>query len=93
MSYNEKPLSSYFKEIYKNHISQNTPSKIYGYDIFTNQKGIGGDVNLAFCSVNELPKNMQYIKSRLLPLNSQNAKLVKMGYDVVDRNLSHNFME
>lgn len=91
LSYKEKPISAYFKKIYKTHISTVSNSNVYGYDIFTNETGIGGDANLAFCSVNELPKNLQYLKSRLLPLNSQNAKVVKIGYDVMDRNLSHNF--
>lgn len=91
LSYKEKPVSAYFKELYKDHISKAMPSEIYGYDIFTNEKGIGADAHLAFCSVNELPENLQYIKSRLLPLKSQNANLVKIGYDVMDKKLSHTF--
>ncbi|MSN95799.1 CRISPR-associated protein [Campylobacter sp. FMV-PI01] len=91
LSYKQKPISAYFKDIYLSHISKIENLNIYGYDMISNDKGIGGDANLAFCSVNELPKNLQYVKPRLLPLNPKNAKIVKIGYDAMDKKLSHNF--
>lgn len=59
--------------------------------MLTNSMGIGGDANLAFCSVNELPTALQDIKVRLLPLNSANANLVKNGFMAIDKELSFNF--
>ncbi|WXG60087.1 hypothetical protein VB002_14795 [Campylobacter concisus] len=57
----------------------------------TNEKGIGGDANLAFCSVNEMPANMQFIKSKLLPLSANSAKKVENGFKAIKDKLSHNF--
>ncbi|ASM35024.1 CRISPR-associated protein TM1802 (cas_TM1802) [Campylobacter sputorum subsp. bubulus] len=91
LSYKQKPISSYFQDTYISHISKTEDLNIYGYDMIENSKGIGGDANLAFCSVNELPTNLQYVKPRLLPLNPENAQIVKIGYDTMDKKLSHNF--
>ena len=91
LSYDGKPVSAYFKQIFENHISVKEQKSSYGYDILTNEKGIGGDANLAFCSVNEMPANMQFIKSKLLPLNAISAKKVENGFKAIKDKLSHNF--
>ena len=91
LSYKGKPVSAYFKQIFENHISVKEQKSSYGYDILTNEKGIGGDANLAFCSVNEMPANMQFIKSKLLPLNAISAKKVENGFKAIKDKLSHNF--
>ena len=91
LSYNSKPVSAYFKQIFENHISVKEQKSSYGYDILTNEKGIGGDANLAFCSVNEMPANMQFIKSKLLPLSAISAKKVENGFKAIKDKLSHNF--
>jgi len=91
LSYRGKPISAYFKDIYIKHLSNYSQSLIRGYDIVSNQEGIGGDANLAFCSTNELPTKMKPIKLRLLPLSFESAKKVKIGFDVMDKMLSHNF--
>lgn len=91
LSYNGKPVSAYFKQIFENHISVKEQKSSYGYDILTNEKGIGGDANLAFCSVNEMPTNMQFIKSKLLPLSANSAKKVENGFKAIKDKLSHNF--
>ena len=91
LSYNGKPVSAYFKQIFENHISVKEQKSSYGYAILTNEKGIGGDANLAFCSVNEMPANMQFIKSKLLPLSANSAKKVENGFKAIKDKLSHNF--
>ena len=91
LSYDGKPVSAYFKQIFENHISVKEQKSSYGYDILTNEKGIGGDANLAFCSVNEMPTNMQFIKSKLLPLSANSAKKVENGFKAIKDKLSHNF--
>ncbi|MBE2985011.1 CRISPR-associated protein [Campylobacter sp. RM9344] len=91
LSYNEKPISSYFKEIFDKHIDKKEVSKIYGYDILTNKKGVGADANLAFCSVNELPENLKSVKSKFLPLNESSANRIRIGFLATDKELSHNF--
>ena len=91
LSYKGKPVSAYFKQIFENRISVKEQKSSYGYDILTNEKGIGGDANLAFCSVNEMPANMQFIKSKLLPLNAISAKKVENGFKAIKDKLSHNF--
>ena len=91
LSYKGKPVSAYFKQIFENHISVREQKSSYGYDILTNEKGIGGDANLAFCSVNEMPANMQFIKSKLLPLSAISAKKVENGFKAIKDKLSHNF--
>ena len=91
LSYDDKPVSAYFKQIFENHISVKEQKSSYGYDILTNEKGIGGDANLAFCSVNEMPTNMQFIKSKLLPLSANSAKKVENGFIAIKDKLSHNF--
>lgn len=91
LSYDGKPVSAYFKQIFENHISAKEQKPSYGYDILTNEKGIGGDANLAFCSVNEMPTNMQFIKSKLLPLSANSAKKVENGFKAIKDKLSHNF--
>lgn len=91
LSYKNRPISAYFKQIFENHISVKEQKSSYGYDILTNEKGIGGDANLAFCSVNEMPANMQFIKSKLLPLNAVSAKKVENGFKAIKDRLSHNF--
>ena len=91
LSYKDKPVSAYFKNIFEKHLNKSNNIVANGYDILTNKKGIGGDANLPFCSVNELPKNLQGIKKRLLPLSFKNAKQIKIGFDVMDKSLSHNF--
>ena len=91
LSYKGKPVSAYFKQIFENRISLKEQKSSYGYDILTNEKGIGGDANLAFCSVNELPANMQFIKSKLLPLSAVSAKKVENGFKAIKDKLSHNF--
>ena len=91
LSYKGKPISAYFKQIFENRISVKEQKSSYGYDILTNEKGIGGDANLAFCSVNEMPANMQFIKSKLLPLSAISAKKVENGFKAIKDKLSHNF--
>ena len=91
LSYKGKPVSAYFKQIFENHIGVKEQKSSYGYDILTNEKGIGGDANLAFCSVNDLPANMQFIKSKLLPLSAISAKKVENGFKAIKDKLSHNF--
>ena len=91
LSYKGKPVSAYFKQIFENRISVKEQKSSYGYDILTNEKGIGGDANLAFCSVNEMPVNMQFIKSKLLPLNAVSAKKVENGFKAIKDKLPHNF--
>ena len=91
LSYKGKPVSAYFKQIFENHISVKEQKSSYGYDILTNEKGIGGDANLAFCSVNEMPANMQFIKSKLLPLSAVSAKKIENGFKAIKDKLSHNF--
>ena len=91
LSYKGRPVSAYFKQIFENHISVKEQKSSYGYDILTNEKGIGGDANLAFCSVNEMPANMQFIKSKLLPLSANSAKKVENGFKAIKDTLSHNF--
>lgn len=91
LSYKNKPISAYFISIYEQHLNKSSSSSLYGFDILSNEKGIGGDANLAFCSVNELPKTLQSLKVKLLPLSFDNAKKVKIGFDVMDKMFSHNF--
>ena len=91
LGFKGKPISFYFKEVFEKHLNRSDETKLKGYDIITNKEGVGADANLAFCSVNELPKKMQSIKYRLLPLSSQSAKKIKIGFDVMDKRLSHNF--
>ena len=91
LSYKGKPVSAYFKQVFENHISVKEQKSSYGYDILTNEKGIGGDANLAFCSVNEMPANMQFIKPKLLPLSAVSAKKVENGFKAIKDKLSHNF--
>jgi len=91
LAYDGKPISAYFKEVYTEHLNKSDVKTVYGYDIVTNQEGVGGDANLAFCSVDNLPPKLKPIKSKLLPLSSSSAKRVKIGFDVMDKMLSHNF--
>ncbi|ADV46306.1 TM1802 family CRISPR-associated protein [Nitratifractor salsuginis] len=91
LSFHQKPLSAYFKDIYEKFLTKEETSPLYGYDILTNKKGVGGDPHLAFCSVNELPTKMKGVKYRLLPLSEESAKKIKIGFNVMDKNLSHNF--
>jgi len=91
LSYNEEPISTYFKDIYEKHLNKSDVKTVYGYDIINNEQGVGSDASLAFCSVNELPKKLQTVKPRLLPLSFSNAKRVKIGFDATDKMLSHNF--
>ena len=91
LSYQGRPISAYFKNIYSKHLNRADGKKIYGYDIIDNSEGIGGDASLAFCSTNELPTKLKSIKLRLLPLSFESAKIVKIGFDVMDKSLSHNF--
>jgi len=91
LAYKDKPISYYFEEIYTEHLNKSDVKTVYGYDIVTNEQGVGGDANLAFCSVDNLPPKLKPIKSKLLPLSSSSAKKVKIGFDVMDKMLSHNF--
>lgn|GEM_PF-281614 len=91
LSYQGKPISAYYKSIYDTHLNTYTDTPLSGYDILDNQEGIGGDANLAFCSTNEMPTKMKSIKLKLLPLSFANAKKVKIGFDAMDKMLSHNF--
>ncbi|WP_170001004.1 MULTISPECIES: TM1802 family CRISPR-associated protein [unclassified Campylobacter] len=93
LSFDEKPISAYFKDIFEKHIKKDQKEEniSYGYDILTNEQGVGADANLAFCSVNELPDSLKSIKSKLLPLNSHSANKVSIGFLAVDKELSHNF--
>jgi CRISPR-associated protein Csh1 len=91
LSYQGQPISYYFKEIYAKHLNSSSEATMRGYDIVSNQEGIGGDANLAFCSTNELPTKLKPIKLKLLPLSFDSAKKVKIGFDVMDKMLSHNF--
>lgn len=91
LSYHKRPVSAYFKNIYEQHLNKSEKSTLKGFDIITNEQGVGGDANLAFCSVNELPTKLKSVKHRLLPLSHQSAKKVKIGFDAMDKMLSHNF--
>lgn len=91
LSYQGQPISYYFKDIYEKHLNSSNEATLRGYDIIDNSQGIGGDANLAFCSTNEMPSKMKPIKLKLLPLSFDSAKKVKIGFDVMDKMLSHNF--
>jgi len=91
LSYQGKPISFYFKDIYEKHLNNSSQPAMKGYDIITNKEGIGGDANLAFCSTNELPTKLKSVKFKLLPLSYESAKQVKIGFDVMDKMFSHNF--
>jgi len=91
LAYKDKPISAYFKEVYEEHLNKSDVKIVYGYDMVSNQEGVGGDANLAFCSVDNLPPKLKPIKSKLLPLSPNSAKRVKIGFDVMDKMLSHNF--
>ncbi|MEA2046966.1 MAG: TM1802 family CRISPR-associated protein [Campylobacterota bacterium] len=91
LSFQGKPISAYFKDIYEKHLNSSDNATLRGYDIISNQAGIGGDANLAFCSTNEMPTKLKPIKLKLLPLSFQSAKKIKIGFDVMDKMLSHNF--
>nr|MCH9739344.1 TM1802 family CRISPR-associated protein [Campylobacterota bacterium] len=91
LSYQDKPISAYFKNIYGKHLNSSDEATLRGYDIVDNRQGTGGDANLAFCSTNEMPTKMKPIKLKLLPLSFNSAKKVKIGFDVMDKMLSHNF--
>lgn len=91
LSFQGKPISAYFEDIYEKHISKQEKSQVYGYDILTNEVGIGGDASLAFCSANELPKKFQAAKPRLLPMSGESAKYIKTGFTVVKTRLAYNF--
>lgn len=91
LAYKGKPVSVYFKNIYEEHLNKSDVKTLYGYDIITNEQGVGGDASLAFCSVDNLPPKLKPIKSKLLPLSVSSAKKVKIGFDVMDKMLSHNF--
>lgn len=91
LSYQGLPLSAYYKNIYDKHLNSSDEASLMGYDIVSNEQGIGGDANLAFCSTNELPANLKSIKLKLLPLSFGSAKKIKIGFDVMDKMLSHNF--
>lgn len=91
LSYQDKPLSFYFKNIYEQYLNKRDISSLKGYDIISNEQGIGGDANLAFCSVNELPTKLKNTKYKLLPLSYTNAKKIKIGFDAMDKLFSHNF--
>ena len=91
LAYKEKPLSAYFKDIYEEHLNKSDIKTVYGYDIITNEQGVGGEASLAFCSVDNLPPKLKPIKFKLLPLSVSSAKKVKIGFDVMDKMLSHNF--
>ena len=80
-----------FWDIYEKHLNKRQKATMKGYDILSNEKGIGGDANLAFCSTNEMPTKLKPIKLKLLPLSFDSAKRVKIGFDVMDKMLSHNF--
>jgi len=91
LSYRGNPLSYYYKKVYEEHLNKSDVKTVYGYDIVTNEEGVGGDATLAFCSVDNLPPKLKPIKSKLLPLSVGSAKKVKIGFDVMDKMLSHNF--
>jgi len=91
LSYRGQPISAYYKKIYEKHLESLDEVTLRGYDIVSNKEGIGGDANLPFCSTNELPKNLQPIKLKLLPLSFGSAKKVKIGFNVMDKMFSHNF--
>lgn len=91
LSYQGQPISAHFKNIYDTHLNTHEKSTMRGYDILSNQEGIGGDANLAFCSTNELPTKLKPIKLKLLPISHESAKKIKIGFDVIDKMLSHNF--
>ncbi|MDO5045988.1 TM1802 family CRISPR-associated protein [Campylobacter sp.] len=91
LSYQRRPISAYFKQIFETHITPKGSNLIYGFDMLSNAQGIGGDANLAFCSVNEMPDNLKHIKHRLLPLNHLNAYRVQNGFLAIDKWLSFAF--
>ncbi len=48
LSYQGQPISAHFKNIYDKHLNTHKKSTMRGYDILTNQEGIGGDANWLF---------------------------------------------
>ncbi len=91
LSYKGHPISYYYKNIYDTHLNREDEVSLKGYDIISNQEGVGGDANLPFCSTNEMPILLKPIKLKLLPLSFKSAKKVKIGFEVMDKMLSHNF--
>ena len=92
LSYQGKPISQLFPEVFDTFLAQSDETLAYGYDMLTNKEGVGGDAGLPFCSVNELPGTMQgKEKARLLPLNPNSSKKVALGWNKVDESLSSTF--
>lgn len=60
--------------------------------MITNKQGVGGDAELSFCSVNELPDSLKDSeKSRVFPLSQESAKKVSLGWKAIETKLSANF--
>ena len=80
--YDGKSMSELFNEVaisYTQKVCEGDLEK-EGASFFDDENVIGYDPGLNFCSVNELPKSLQKIKYRLLPLSKDEACLVKLGF-------------
>ena len=92
LSYQDKPISAYFTKIFDDFLEGEQKEEAYGYDMITNKQGVGGDAELSFCSVNELPDSLKDSeKSRVFPLSQESAKKVSLGWKAIETKLSANF--
>lgn len=94
-TYNRNYITSYMKDIYKNHIlnhilkSDKNKNGLETTCFLSNKKGINSVVNLPFSSFNELPKSLQ-AREKVLSFSLDNniAGYIDYGYKVLFNKLS-----
>ena len=79
---NGRTMNEIFPDVAKNYAESVCEGDVTveGESFFDTTATIGYDPGLNFCSVNELPKALQKVKYRLLPLAKDEACLVKLGF-------------
>lgn len=89
-SFNGRCMSEIYPEIFKRKIFDTNAEHIEGDDFLNTGVGFGGNPELNFMTVDQLPKHMHGIKSKLLPLGHSDATYIKNGFQFFEKQMAFN---
>lgn len=93
LSFNGRCMSEIYPELFKRKIFDINAEHIEGDDFLNTGVGFGGNPELNFMTVNELPKSMLEIKTKLLPLSHRDAIYVKNGFQFFEKQMAFNLYD
>jgi hypothetical protein len=93
LAFNRRCMSEIYPELFKRKIFDFHAEHIEGDDFLNTGVGFGGNPELNFMTVDQLPKHMHGIKSKLLPIGHSDATYIKNGFQFFEKQMAFNLYD